>query len=264
MTIEGRLVEINDFDLLRNDILNNQVTISNQAARAAHGFTLREKRVVMAGVSKLDPRKKLDFYNKVAARTFRITAQDYIELAKLKDKTSAYKDMKAACDNLFNRYFRYEIETPRGIKERKHRWVEQVEYQEGQGYVEFTFSQTIMPFLSDFSKQFTRYKLEQTSKFRSIYSWRLLELLLSYTNDEYKEHVQQISVDDLRYQLEIPGSYKYANIKQRVLKPAITELEGKDSWDITLNERKNGGRNVKDLIFTYSRSVQSDLFNEEQ
>jgi hypothetical protein len=35
-------------------ILNNQVSITNLAARGAQGFTLREKRLFMAGLSKLD------------------------------------------------------------------------------------------------------------------------------------------------------------------------------------------------------------------
>jgi plasmid replication initiation protein len=58
------------------------------------------------------------------------------------------------------------------------RWVGRASYQEKEGWVELAFWHQVVPHLMGLRKQFTTYKLQQASALRSIYSWRLLELLM--------------------------------------------------------------------------------------
>ncbi|RUA34041.1 MAG: hypothetical protein DSY77_07180 [Bacteroidetes bacterium] len=254
------LAEIIDIKEVIPSVLNNQVSISNMAARAAQGFGLREKRLVMIGVSKINSKKPLSSFNTVQSRTVRVTAQEYAEVGNVSIDCS-YGELKDACENLFNRYLRYKVTTPRGIKERKLRWIEDQTYHHGLGYVEFTFAQTVMPHLADLFKLFTKYKLSQVEGLRNLFTWRLLELLTSMTNDEYVEEKIDIPLDTLRYELEIPDSYKYANIRERVLEPAINELIKKDGWEISWTPKKKG-RAVASIHFTYRKTAQSDLFRD--
>jgi len=241
-------------------ILNNQVSITNLAARAAQGFTLREKRLVMAGLSKLDSRQKKSLVT-LKDRTFRVTAAEYVELAQIADEKSAYKDLMAACEKLLHRHIRYKVITPKGVKERVIQWVEAVEYHHGEGWVEFTLTGSILPHVCELSKQFTQYRLRQTSELRSVYSWRLLELLTSHNDakDETRIKSQKIPLDEFRLALEIPDSYKYNDIRKQVLALAVDELIKKDHWLIQWRPVKDG-RAVVALDFTFSRDPQTSIF----
>ena len=239
-------------------VLNNIVSTSNQAARSAQGFTLREKRVFMCGLSKMDTCKRGKPLT-LAERTLRVTAADYAELSKLTHEKDAYRDLKAACDNLFNRYIRFKIKTPLGVKERKFRWVSGVTYHEGEGYVEFAVSEEVMPYVASLDGLFTSYRLRQASELRSLYSWRMLELLTSHTNDVHTEKQQRLTLDDLRQALEIPESYLYNDIKKRVILPALKELIQKDGWVIKWKPVKKG-KGVYAIDFTFMKDKQADLF----
>jgi plasmid replication initiation protein len=248
-------------DDLLPEILNNQMSMSNIAARGAQGFTLREKRLFVAGVSKINPHhlaKPLTFKE----RTLQVTAKEYAEIAGIEDYREAYKDIKAASENLFNRYLRQVIETPKGKRERKFRWISGVEYKEDEGYVLFSLTEEIMPHISQLMGKFTSYRLRQTTELRSVYSWRFLELFTSYLGkDETKPFSKIIELEDLRHTFEIPTSYKWNDIKRRVIEPAIKELTAKDNWLIEWQPIKLG-RSVVKIKFTFSKNKQSDMFSD--
>lgn len=251
---------MNELDEQIPSILDNQVSITNLAARSAQGFTLREKRLVMAGLSKFDSRKKRGLIT-LKDRTFRVTAAEYAALSQVADVKSAYKDLMAACEKLLDRRLRYKIITPRGVKERVLQWVGGVTYHHGEGWVEFSIGEEVMPHVCELSKQFTQYRLRQTSELRSIYSWRLLEVLTSHNdaNDEAKIQTKKIPLETLRSALEIPDSYKYDNIKRQVIQQAVDELVNKDHWLIQWHPIKKG-RGVVAIEFTFRRSPQQDIF----
>lgn len=240
-------------------ILGNTVSITNLAARGAQGFTLREKRLFMAGLSKLDKRKSREMTT-LKDRTFRVTAAEYAELAQIAAPKAAYQDLMAACAKLEQRKLRYRLITPKGEKLRSIGWVSSLTYHLGEGWVEFSLTEEIAPHVVGLSKKFTKYRLKQTSELRSLYSWRLLELLTSHNNgnDEAKIRVQKISLVEFRHSLEIPDSYKYKDIRIRVIEASITELVSKDNWLIQWRPIKQG-RAVTALEFTFSRNPQTSL-----
>jgi len=248
-----------DLDEQLTSILDNQVSITNLAARAAQGFTLREKRLFMAGLSKLDPRKKKSDLT-LKERTFKVTAAEYAELSQITEEKNAYRDLLSACEKLRTRHLRYKIATPMGYKERVFNWVGGLTYHHGEGWVEFSLTEEIMPHVCELSKHFTKYRLRQTSELRSIYSWRLLELLTSHNdaNDEAKLQVRVLSLVDLRSGLEIPDSYKYDDIKRQVIEHAVNELVKKDHWGIQWRPIKKG-RAVTAIEFTFNREPPTKM-----
>lgn len=234
--------------------------MSNIAARGAQGFTLREKRLFIAGVSQINPHPKAGEPS-LKDRTFRVTAKEYAEIAGMKSHKNAYKDMRASCENLFKRYLRQVIETPKGRKERKFVWISGAEYHEGEGWVSFTLSTEIMPHISQLMGKFISYRLRQTTELRSVYSWRFLELLTSYLDarDETKAISKTIQLDELRHTFEIPESYKYQDIKRQVIEAAVKELTTKDGWEIEWQGIKRG-RSFVAVKFTFNKAKQKDLF----
>src|SRR5260363_116113 len=53
---------------------------------------------------------------------------------------TAYNQLKSASEKLWNRYIRYIVQTRRGPKEAKFRWISGVTYHHGEGWVELNFT----------------------------------------------------------------------------------------------------------------------------
>jgi len=246
-----------DTDLLPS-ILDNNVTMANVAARAAHSLTLPEKRIVMGGISFLDSRKGRNAYRDTKARTFRITAQDYQEIAQLSNPKDAYKEIARAAHRLVRRQMKHERYTSRGIKLVEINWLEEAVYHQGEGWIEICFTSKALPYLTEIKQRFTKYKLEQTAGLRSVYSWRLLEYLTSWGKEK---GARTIDLMKFREMMEIPESYKWSNIKQKVLDVAVTELMAKDGWEIQWQGIKKG-RSYTAITFLWERSAQQDLFKQ--
>jgi plasmid replication initiation protein len=226
--------------------------MSHALTTAAQGLSLAEKRVMMFAVAKLDGFKP---DGGTPNGTVKIVAHDYAEQFGV-DPTTAYEQLKSAGDGIFNRYIRFFEETGKGPKEVKVRWVSRAEYHPGEGWVSLRFTSDVAPHLLDLKRQFTTYKLAQASALRSIYSWRLLELLSQTISTGWR----QIDLKDFHYAMETPEGYKanFKDCRQRVVEPAVKELREKDGWLIEWTPIKSG-RKVTALRFEFKRNPQGQL-----
>lgn len=240
-------------------ILNNNVTMSNVVARAAQSLSLVEKRIVVGAVSMLDSRKKVIDYSLDKNRTFKITAKDYAEIAQLKRELDAYRDIAKAADKLLERTVKRAVMTPKGRKIIKTNWLEQAEYHEGEGWIEVCFTAKIMPHLVELKNKFTKYRLAQTAGIRSVYSWRLLEYLTSWQDNKKEQGSRFIELAKFKEMMEIPESYKWYDIKRKVIEQAIKELSEKDGWQVSFKQIKTG-RKVTGIDFNWEKQAQGDLF----
>ena len=233
------------------------VTMSNALTRAGHGLTLAEKRIVMAAVSKLDSRKP-PLPGEVP--TTRITAAEYAEAAKV-DLTTAYEALQGAARNLYNRSITFYTPAhnrkgkPLPPTKTQMRWVGQVQYHAGEGWVELYWWPKLLPHLLGLKKQFTSYQLQQAHALRSMYSWRLLELLMRFESTGWAEY----TVEDFAASMDAPPSLSdFGQVKRRIIDPAVKELTEKDGWLIQWQPIK-AGRKVKALRFTFMRDPQGQL-----
>lgn len=72
-----------------------------------------------------------------------------------------------------------------------------------------------------------------------------------------------IKLEDLRHQMEVPESYKYADIKRYAILKPVAEFNAKADIHIEWNETKRG-RSVHSLQFTFTfvkkeKVVQTEL-----
>jgi len=239
---------------------NNQwVTMSNALTRASHGLSLAEKRLVMCAIAKLDSRKTIKPFD---APTTRITAAEYAETFSV-DLDTAYDQLASAAKILYNRSITfYEPAYKRNGKplqptKIQMHWVGEIHYQKGEGWVELHWWHKVIPHLFGLKKQFTSYQLQQASALRSIYSWRLLELLLRFQSTGYAEY----SIEDFCTSMEATEKQRqnFAKIRTKIIEPAVKELNEKDGWIITWQPIK-GGRRVKALRFDFKKDPQGRLF----
>jgi plasmid replication initiation protein len=233
------------------------VTMSNALTRAGHGLTLAEKRIVACAASKLDSRAAPK--GGEVLRT-KITAAEYAELAGC-GMNAAYEALQDAAKNLFNRKITFfeaaHKRRGKAIKPIRNdmRWVGRCRYHEGEAWVELSWWPDLLPYLVGLKKQFTSYQLQQASALRSVYSWRLLELLTRFESTGWAEY----NIEDFKVSMDAPPSLSdFAQVKRRIIEPAVKELTTKDGWLIQWKPIKKG-RKVSTLRFDFKRQNQLPL-----
>ncbi|MDD5503244.1 MAG: replication initiation protein [Candidatus Thermoplasmatota archaeon] len=220
------------------------VNMSNALVRAAHGLTLAEKRVVSVCIAKTDSVRQ----NKEGYR-FKLTADEFAETFDV-DTNTAYEQMVFAGDNLMKRIAK-KIEKGKSgnIVEHKWNWMSAVIYHHGEGWIELEFSHYMTPHLTLLRQQFTSYKLKQASDLRSIYSWRLFELLMQFKTTG----VLHIDIGEFCHAMEAPESAvkDFAQLRKRIIEPAVAELKAKNGMDIEWAAKRQGGRKINALEFVF-------------
>jgi plasmid replication initiation protein len=232
--------------------------MSNALTRAGHGLTLAEKRIVATAVSKLDSTQRIRPGEVLRTR---ITAAEYAEAFGV-DKDTAYDQLQSAAKALYKRSITfYEPAWKRNGKPLPPtighmRWVGSVKYHEGEGWVELSWWPDLLPHLTGLRRQFTTYQLQQASALRSIYSWRLLELLMRFESTGWAEY----AIEDFCAAMDATEKQRenFANIRRKIIEPAVKELVEKDGWIIQWRPIK-AGRKVRALRFDFMRDPQLRL-----
>jgi plasmid replication initiation protein len=106
-----------------------------------------------------------------------------------------------------------------------------------------------MPHLLHLAKEFTKYPLIEALKFRSQYTWRLFEMLMSVKAQ--KKPVLSLSVDDFREKMGIPKGYVWSDVNNTINK-AISEIETKTEFEISLKKTKKAD-NLHGWISRYNK-----------
>lgn len=229
------------------------VTLSNVLVRAAQGLTLAEKRIMSACISQLDSRRRPDPYKPL---TVKLYAHDFAETFDIHPDT-AYDELQSAAKVLRDRLIRYENpEAPKHRRVVEMRWVGRVTYAKGEGWLELAFWHEVVPHLVMLREKFTTYRLSQAAGLRSLYSWRLLELLMQFKSTG----LVRIPIEEFWAAVEAPASCRndFGRLRVRVIEPAVKELGEKDGLLIEW-ERSREGRKVVGLEFRFSPNPQGAL-----
>lgn len=228
------------------------MTMSNALTTAAQRLSLAEKRVMMFAVGKLDTFQR---NGGSESGMVKLVAHEYAELFGV-DTDTAYDQLQACAQTIITKQVWWYEEAKRGVKKVQINWLSKAEYYEGEGTVSLWFTSHIAPHLLQLKGQFTTYQLAQASALRSVYSWRLLELLSQYASTGWR----QIELDEFHHAMETPDTAKanFKDCRRRVVEPAVKELCEKDGWLINWTPIKTG-RKVTALRFQFERDPQGKL-----
>ena len=153
-----------------------QVYKANALVEASYRLSLYEQRVVLACIAQVRRDEPL-----TDQKLYRISAQEIADMSGTQIGT-AYQNLKSASERLFER--RVTLHTaPNGGGKTKvllTRWVQTVEYDEGEGAVSLRFGTDMVPYLSQLTEQFTRYALADIAKMTSAHAVRLYETLAQW------------------------------------------------------------------------------------
>jgi len=250
---------------------DQSVVIKNELVRRIQKMRLAEKRLLALAIAKCNSKPKLllDKAMRLNPQTglapgwiVRVTVQEFMEAYPHIDPRNAYSDLKEAAENLFDCYVEWdEFELDRGKKKpvhRKIRWIYEKIDTTTAGWVEIKFSPSIAPYLLGISDEFTKYKLRHAADLRSIYSWRLLEIIAQYRSTG---HVT-IAYDAFCEAMAAPESCvkDAGQLRRRVVEPAVKELREKNGIAITWEPIRPAGRKVTGFRFNFEPDPQGRLF----
>ncbi|NOU12741.1 MAG: replication initiation protein [Methylococcaceae bacterium] len=214
----------------------SQLTVvkSNKVVEASYMLSLAEQRVLLACIAQIDSTAVL-----TEDYRFEITASGVADLAGLESLSNTYRDLKKASEKLYERSVIIDDPDPDNpkITQRKTRWISSIDYVPGEGKLVLSFAVGIIPYLSQLSREFTKYKLKHVAKFESVYSIRLYELLVQWSSAGERE----IEVEWFKQQFQVGDKYsRVVDLKKRVIDPAIAEINEHSNFWVKYGQRKSG------------------------
>lgn len=222
---------------------NLTVVKSNKVVEAGYKLTLMEQLILLSCIAQIDSLAPLN-----AEMRFEIAASDLLQIKPTGAKNE-YRDLKIASDRLLSRILTIDNpypDEPR-VKQLKTHWVSHVAYIPEEGKIRLGFSSEIAPYLSELSREFTRYDLQYIGQMTSVYAIRLYELLMQWQ----KTGKREIEIDWLRKQFQLENKYAaIKDLKKYVIDPAIQDINDHSNFNVSWTQRKTG-RKVTHLIFTF-------------
>lgn len=227
--------------------LSPMVYKSNALVEAAYRLSVQEQRIVLAAISQV--KRDEPVTDEVM---YSVRAVDIATMAGVPIEAS-YSKLKDAALRLKRREVRFTLEPNGGgpVKAKKRTritgWVQTIDYIDGEGRIELRFSKDMLPYLTELSREFTKYKLADVAKMDSAYAIRLYELLMQWSSTGQRE----IEIERLREWLLLEKRYSVlADLKRRVLDPAVKEINEHSPLAVKWSQKK-AGRRVTHLIFDF-------------
>lgn len=226
---------------LRGLMARELVTKSNSLVRATYSLTLGEHRLIGACAARV----RKTGQGLTDKEPIEISAQEYSELYDL-DKSWAYKELRAAADSLFERKitFKDEVDGKKGVT--RIRWVQRISYFDDEGLVSVAFSTDVAPHITDMSRDFTSYYLNNIKNLSSPYAVRLYEQFARWRN---AGTTPMIEIDELKRLMGIePDRYTRIDVFRKLLNSHIDNISQKT--DLTISyETKKRGRTIVGFVF---------------
>jgi len=201
--------------------------MQNRMIEAWNSMSIDEKRVFILA----SPIVRLNPMNE--SSKFTITAKDFAEACDI-EIGSAYSQLKKAADDLRGRYFSY-INT-KGNRVSVH-WVIRIEY--GDGKISFYFTNEVLFMLSIFNHNhpYTKFTIKEVLQLKGSHSIQLYQLLKQYESIGYRDFKEE----EFRNIFELQDKYSLLwNLKQRVIVPAILEINKSTELQVSFENLKDG------------------------
>ena len=212
----------------------------NALVRAYYNLLPMQHKIVLAAMTQIeDVKGPLD-----SRKLYSYTVSDFSSAFDLKNNGDLYRRLKQSVLALKHKRVQI-IKYVNGHKRvTETGWIQDASYIDTQGVIEFRFTEAIIPYLSNL-KEYTRFRLGDFAGLSSQYAIRLLELVLSWGHTgKYIE-----TLDELRQKFCIVDKYpQLHNLRNRVLNPALEQINEKTPYTIKAKEIKSG-RRVTGFVF---------------
>jgi plasmid replication initiation protein len=230
---------------------------SNQLIESRYKFDVWETRVFLSVLANIR-REDEDF------KVYRIWYRDVIKVFGLKSAQS-YGLLREAARGLMRKVFNV-TNTERGFqRETEYHIIRSINYLsdkedtrgagESQEYIDLTIDPEMKPLLLQLQKNFTAYDLRNVVKL-GAYPVRVYELLKQYETIGERT----LDIDEMKRMFELTTEYPlFANFYQKIIEPAIRDINEHTDLNITNLEKVKEGRKVVALRFRFVGKSSEEL-----
>jgi len=190
-----------------------------------------------------------------------ISIRDYVEKSELKGN-SANENLKEACFEIMSKPIYI------GKKGTKDflivNWASSCRYIDGDAIIKFRISPDLLPYIINLKEKYLKYNIKNILSLRSEYVIRLYEWLKDELNTKarYGKSAEIIiTVEELREKFEIPVSYQWQHMKERILNKAQKDFlkytDIKFDWEVASKIRK-AVYSIKFKIYKNDKNIEID------
>jgi plasmid replication initiation protein len=241
------------------EVKKNQIKLikkSNDLIEARYMFDIWETRFFLSILSQIHKDDK-DLH------IYRVRFKDVIKTFGLKSNSS-YELLRNAAKSMMNRKVAVSYEKDGVNREMLYHIVRKVDYlKEGEvrrgdeihEYIDVMIEDEMKPFLLELQKNFTAYDLRHVTKL-GVYPIRIYELLKQY--ESIGRRILEVS--EIKKMFELTHEYpKFGNFFQKIIQPAIKEINLHTDLKILDVIKIKEDRNVVSLQFVFCRKTANEL-----
>lgn len=240
------------------NITKNTVTKSNALARAYYRYSLNEKRIMEAIISRIHPLRSDNELQHIE-----LSAKDFAKAYKI-TVASAYKAMSRSTNGLQTKL----ITTNEGKHKINDSLVIRAIYMADKEAIVCVMNPLLVPHLVSMTGLFNSYLLANAADFKSSYTWRMYELIVS---KKFSKKLTQgrfagsfeIETIELRKILGVPDTYNQGRFKRSVLEYVTIELLDKANLILSLAPVKTS-RTITSYNVTFVENENMGIFANEQ
>lgn len=199
--------------------------------KSRFSLTVQQQRVILYLISRIgygdEDFKEYDFNIKDFCRVCGLYDESGKHYAELKRQVKAIRDKSMW------------IEISEG-EEVLLGWLDGARISRNSGKIKVRLNEDMKPYLLQLRENFTKYEIANVLCMRSKYSIRLYELVKSLHFQEFETYVKTFSIEELRKRLDAETYPRFCNFNQRVLKPAVQEINTYTDKEVSYELVKNG------------------------
>lgn len=222
---------------------------SNQVIqKSRYKLSTQQQKLILYMISKIRP-------TDTEFKEYIFDLKDLCQILNVNIQGSNYLKFRDSIQKIADTSFWLKIDG----KDKLYRWLDDIEIEQNTTTVKVKFDEDLKPFLLELKNSFTQYQLENVICFDSKYSFRLYEILKSYSFIGKFT----ISVNELKQKLLIENQYeRFTIFKSKVLNKAIEEINSYTDLNITYNLIRQN-RTITDIEFEIYESIMNLKRNEQ-
>jgi len=228
------------------------VTKHNELIQAGYRLTLNEMRIVLYGISLINP------LSKEFPLEYQIDIKKFIGLFGLESNKDIYSQIKETVMGKFwEREFTVDINKD---GKQRFRWLTSVQYRDKEGFLKIFINPELKDLLHQLRGRFTSYHLDKISSFQSGYAVRIYEISIMNLNQSNKNNCSFcIEIAYLKEQLDIAEKYKkITDFNKRILGPAKKDINKHSDIRLSYKLIKKG-RAYREIKFLVERKTEEIL-----
>lgn len=199
-----------------SDDRDRLVVKSNELIQKSRfSLTVQQQRIILYLISKIE-------YGDEDFKEYEFSIKEFCRVCGLYDESGKYyPELKRQIKAIRDKSMWIEISEGEEIL---LSWLDGAHISRNSGKIKVRLNKDMKPYLLRLRENFTKYEIVNVLCMRSKYSIRLYELVKSLHFQELETYVKVFTVDELRKRLDAEKYPRFCNFNQRVLKPAVQEI----------------------------------------